>query len=78
MSFLDDLEDALKDVASTVGDGIGSLAEDAYSKLLWPAQEFSAKGLGPADSSVHDIFGALDLTEVSDVLGAAGELYVFA
>lgn len=77
MSFLDDIGDAVKDVASTVGDGIGSLAEDAYSTVLSPAQEFAMKGLGAAGSTVLDVFGDLDITDISDVMGASGKLYLF-
>ncbi len=76
MSLLDDLGDAVKDVASTVGDGIGSLAEDAYSTVLSPAQEFAMKGLGAAGSTVLDVFGDLDITDIGEAMGAAGELYL--
>lgn len=74
MSFLDDIGDAVKDVASTVGDGIGSLAEDAFSTVLSPAQDFAMKGLGAAGSTVASIFGDLEITDIGDALGTVGEL----
>ncbi len=63
MSFLDDIGDAVKDVAGTIGDGAGAVTE-AFSTVLSPVEEFSMKGLGAAASTVTELFGDIEIMDV--------------
>ena len=69
--FLDDIADAVKDVASTVADGVGAVAKEAYSTVLSPAESIAMKGLGGAASTVSGLFGNVDLFD-SALDGAKG------
>ena len=65
MSFLDDIADTVKDVASTVGDGVSHVAKEALSTALAPADAFFMKGLGAATSVVDDVFGGVEFFDQS-------------
>ncbi|MBY0548433.1 MAG: hypothetical protein K2W95_14140 [Candidatus Obscuribacterales bacterium] len=67
MSFFDDIGDAIGDVASAVGEGVSTLASEAYSTALSPTDSFVMKGLGAAGSAVSDLFGDLEISDISDV-----------
>lgn len=73
MSFFDDIGDAIGDVASTVGEGVSTLASEAYSTVLSPSESFAMKGLGAAGSAVSDLFGDLDITDISETLSDVGQ-----
>ncbi len=73
MSFFDDIGDAIGDVASTVGEGVSTLATEAYSTVLSPSESFAMKGLGVAGSAVSELFGDLDITDVGEKVGDIGQ-----
>ena len=68
MSFFDDIGDAIGDVASAVGDGVSTLATEAYSTVLSPTDSFMMKGLGAAGSAVSGLFGDLELTDIGSAV----------
>lgn len=77
MSFLDDIGDAVGDVTSAVGDGVSTLASEAYSSVLSPSASFAMKGLGAAGSAVSDLFGDLEITDIGEAIGDVGQFAAF-
>lgn len=77
MSFFDDIGDAVGDVAKTVGEGVSSLASEAYSTVLSPTESFAMKGLGAAGSAVSNLFGDLDITDIGEAVGDVGRFAAF-
>lgn len=77
MSFFDDIGDAIGDVASAVGEGVSTLASEAYSTVLSPSESFAMKGLGAAGSAVSELFGDLDLTDIGEVVSDVGQVAAF-
>ncbi len=77
MSFFDDIGDAIGDVASTVGEGVSTLASEAYSTVLSPSESFAMKGLGVAGSAVSDLFGDLDITDFGEAVSDVGQFAAF-
>ncbi|MBX9573956.1 MAG: hypothetical protein K2X77_33985 [Candidatus Obscuribacterales bacterium] len=77
MSFLDDIGDAISDVTSAVGDGVSTLASEAYSTVLSPTESFAMKGLGAAGSAVSNLFGDLEITDIGELVSDVGEIAAF-
>ena len=77
MSFFDDIGDAVGDVASAVGEGVSTLASEAYSTVLSPTDSFAMKGLGAAGSAVSSLFGDLEITDIADTAGDVAQFAAF-
>ncbi len=61
--FLDDIADAVKDTAKTVGEGVGKIGSVAFNTVLSPTESFAMGGLGAAASTVANVFGGVELFE---------------